>query len=260
MGTEMDRRTERDSREERLTPAICQVKHRETPRLFRVTDQANRVRAQGPLTTGTLASVHLKTLCPHYPLLVKGRQQSAVQNSSRTFEGLKVISRHPANSKSKQLFSPMSSQTSDGGAAPPSRPNQKTFLDDVILTFTSPMAWLLVVALIITWSAVAIVLFDLLDYKTLAEYTSYCDDPMCLSAGLPPPSAIAKRGLRSRGVVRSIKSSHAGVPGEAAAQGGTDWLELLWNFAASLVAPDDEEEEGIHQLTETFTSFHSEEL
>ncbi|XP_062293782.1 triadin [Scomber scombrus] len=143
----------------------------------------------------------------------------------------------------------MSSQTSDGGAAPPSRPNQKTFLDDVILTFTSPMAWLLVVALIITWSAVAIVLFDLLDYKTLAEYTSYCDDPMCLSAG-----------LRSRGVVRSIKSSHAGVPGEAAAQGGTDWLELLWNFAASLVAPDDEEEEGIHQLTETFTSFHSEEL
>lgn len=30
------------------------------------------------------------------------------------------------------------------------------------------MAWLMVVALIITWSAVAIVLFDLLDYKTLA--------------------------------------------------------------------------------------------
>ena len=62
----------------------------------------------------------------------------------------------------------MSSQTSDRGAAPPSRPNQRTFLDDVILTFSSPMAWLLVVALVITWSAVAIVLFDLLDYKTLA--------------------------------------------------------------------------------------------
>lgn len=40
-------------------------------------------------------------------------------------------------------------------------------MDEVVSTFTSPMAWLLVVALIITWSAVAIVLFDLLDYKTL---------------------------------------------------------------------------------------------
>lgn len=36
------------------------------------------------------------------------------------------------------------------------------------MTFSSPMAWLLVVALILTWSGVAIVLFDLLDYKTLA--------------------------------------------------------------------------------------------
>eukprot|EP00064_Thunnus_orientalis_P012756 superscaffoldBa00001997_g12791 len=35
MGTGMDQRTERDSREERLTPAICQVKHRETTWLFR---------------------------------------------------------------------------------------------------------------------------------------------------------------------------------------------------------------------------------
>lgn len=36
-----------------------------------------------------------------------------------------------------------------------------------MLTFSNPMAWLLVVALVITWSAVAVVLFDLLDYKTL---------------------------------------------------------------------------------------------
>jgi len=153
----------------------------------------------------------------------------------------------------------MSSQTSNGAAAPPSRQHQRTFLDDVILTFSSPMAWLLVVALVITWSAVAIVLFDLLDYKTLTEYTSYCDDPVCLSSGLPPPSAIAKRGLRARGAVRPIKSSPAGVPSEVAAQESIDWLGILWTFAASLVAPDDEEE-GIHQLTETFTSLHSEEL
>ncbi|XP_040919696.1 triadin isoform X1 [Toxotes jaculatrix] len=153
----------------------------------------------------------------------------------------------------------MSSQTSSREAGPSARNHQRTFLDDVILTFSSPMAWLLVVALIITWSGVAIVLFDLLDYKTLTEYTSYCDDPVCLSPGLPPPPAIAKRGLKARGVVRPIKSSPAGVPGDVAAQESADWLEMIWTFAASLVAPDDEEE-GIHQLTETLTSFHSEEL
>ncbi|XP_040919697.1 triadin isoform X2 [Toxotes jaculatrix] len=139
----------------------------------------------------------------------------------------------------------MSSQTSSREAGPSARNHQRTFLDDVILTFSSPMAWLLVVALIITWSGVAIVLFDLLDYKTLT--------------GLPPPPAIAKRGLKARGVVRPIKSSPAGVPGDVAAQESADWLEMIWTFAASLVAPDDEEE-GIHQLTETLTSFHSEEL
>lgn len=156
-----------------------------------------------------------------------------------------LSSQTPGNNMAVPLFSPMSSQTSNGEAAPPSRPHQRTFLDDVILTFSSPMAWLLVVALIITWSAVAIVLFDLLDYKTLT--------------GLPPPPAIAKRGLRARGAVRPIKSSPAGVPSEVKAQESIDWMGILWTFAASLVAPDDEEE-GIHQLTETFTSLHSEEL
>ncbi|XP_034756396.1 uncharacterized protein LOC117961670 isoform X1 [Etheostoma cragini] len=173
----------------------------------------------------------------------------------------------------------MSSQANGKEAVPPAQTNQKTFLDDVILTFSSPMAWLLVVALVITWSGVAIVLFDLLDYKTVTEYTSYCDDPVCLSSavlytshhdvsenvvclsspGLPPPSAIAKRGLKARGGFRPIKSSPAGVPVDVTAQESTDWLEMMWTFAASLVAPD-EEEEGIHQLTETITSFHSEEL
>ncbi|XP_053301908.1 triadin isoform X3 [Pleuronectes platessa] len=135
----------------------------------------------------------------------------------------------------------MSSQSNGGVVAPSARTNQRTFLDEVILTFSSPMAWLLVVALVITWSAVAIVLFDLLDFKTLAEYTSYCDDPVCLSPGLPPPSAIAKRGLKARGGVRPLRSTPA--------QERTDWLELIWTFAASLVAPDEEEE-----------AFHSEEL
>ncbi|XP_074541546.1 uncharacterized protein trdn isoform X2 [Halichoeres trimaculatus] len=156
----------------------------------------------------------------------------------------------------------MSSQTNGKEASPPPQTNQKTFLDEVIMTFSSPMAWLLVVALVITWSGVAIVLFDLLDYKTLAgtkKYTSYCDDPVCLSPGLPPPSAIGRRGIRARGVVRPVKSSPAVVPTDVPAPESADWLEMIWSFAVSLVAPD-EEEEGIHQLTETLTSFHSEEL
>ncbi|XP_077600934.1 triadin-like isoform X2 [Stigmatopora nigra] len=130
---------------------------------------------------------------------------------------------------------------------PPSPPrlSGKTIWDDVILTFSSPMAWLLVAALVITWTAVAVVLFDLLDYKTLA--------------GLPPPAAIAKRGFRAgRGGVRPIKSSLPPPP----SQESTDWLELMWTLAASLVAPDEEEEEseGIHQITQTFTSLQSEEF
>nr|XP_046229938.1 triadin-like [Scatophagus argus] len=153
----------------------------------------------------------------------------------------------------------MSSQANGGESVPPARTNQRTFLDDFILTFSSPMAWLLVMALILTWSGVAIVLFDLLDYKTLAEYTSYCDDPVCLHPGLPPPPAIAKRGLKARGGVRPIRSNPAAIAGDITAQESTDWLAMMWTFAVSLVAPDDEEE-GIHQLSETLTSFHSEEL
>ena len=45
--------------------------------------------------------------------------------------------------------------------------SKRTVLDDLYLTLRSPMGWMLVVALLITWASVAVVLFDLLDYKTL---------------------------------------------------------------------------------------------
>ncbi|NWV54771.1 TRDN protein, partial [Daphoenositta chrysoptera] len=45
---------------------------------------------------------------------------------------------------------------------------KKSVTEDLMSTFSSPAAWLLVVALIVTWSAVAIVMFDLVDYKALA--------------------------------------------------------------------------------------------
>lgn len=51
---------------------------------------------------------------------------------------------------------------------------------------------------------------------------------------------------------RSLKPSPAGVPSDITPQESTDWLEMMWSFAASLVAPD-EEEEGIQQLTESLT-------
>lgn len=54
------------------------------------------------------------------------------------------------------------------------------------------------------------------------------------------------------GANRPVRSGRASVPADVMGQEGTDWLQLLWNFVANLVAPD-EEEEGIHQLTETLT-------
>uniref|UniRef100_A0A672TLP5 Triadin n=1 Tax=Strigops habroptila TaxID=2489341 RepID=A0A672TLP5_STRHB len=45
---------------------------------------------------------------------------------------------------------------------------KKSVTEDLMTTFSSPAAWLLVVALIVTWSAVAIVMFDLVDYKAFA--------------------------------------------------------------------------------------------
>uniref|UniRef100_A0A670Y249 Triadin n=1 Tax=Pseudonaja textilis TaxID=8673 RepID=A0A670Y249_PSETE len=47
--------------------------------------------------------------------------------------------------------------------------SKRSVSEDFATTFSSPAAWLLVVALIVTWSAVAIVMFDLVDYRTLAD-------------------------------------------------------------------------------------------
>lgn len=64
---------------------------------------------------------------------------------------------------------------------------------------------------------------------------------------------LSERRLLS-GVIRPIKPGRAAaVPADVTADEGTDWLGMLWSLAASLVAPDDEEEEGIHQLTEALT-------
>ncbi|KAG2468759.1 TRDN protein, partial [Polypterus senegalus] len=51
---------------------------------------------------------------------------------------------------------------------------KKSVADDLAATFSSPAAWLLVVALIFTWSAVAIVMFDLVDYKSYVDHLQFC--------------------------------------------------------------------------------------
>ncbi|CAB1342805.1 unnamed protein product [Coregonus sp. 'balchen'] len=68
------------------------------------------------------------------------------------------------------------------------RVSKRTVTDDLYTTFSSPMAWILVLALVVTWSCVAIIMFDLMDYKGLT--------------GVPPPPAVRKaikEAGRSRG-------------------------------------------------------------
>lgn len=59
---------------------------------------------------------------------------------------------------------------SKNGSVPksPGKVLKRTVTEDIVTTFSSPAAWLLVVALIITWSAVAVVMFDLVDYRNLS--------------------------------------------------------------------------------------------
>uniref|UniRef100_A0A8C7JAT5 Triadin n=1 Tax=Oncorhynchus kisutch TaxID=8019 RepID=A0A8C7JAT5_ONCKI len=128
---------------------------------------------------------------------------------------------------------------------PPARVTKRTATDDLYTTFSSPMAWILVVALVITWSCVAIIMFDLMDYKGLTDHTLYCDDP-CLPPGVSPPPAVRKvikDAGRSRGSIQHISSDPMKVVNEAVEE-STDWGKLLLTFVSSLVAPEEEEIEA----------------
>uniref|UniRef100_A0A3P8YY39 Triadin n=1 Tax=Esox lucius TaxID=8010 RepID=A0A3P8YY39_ESOLU len=130
---------------------------------------------------------------------------------------------------------------------PPVRVSKKTVTDDLYTTFSSPMAWILVLALVITWSCVAVIMFDLMDYKGLTEHTLYCDDP-CLPPGLPSHPAVRKANKesgRSRGNIQHVSSDPMKVV-NGAVEESTDWVNLLLNFASSLVAPEEEEVEAFH--------------
>ncbi|XP_042247138.1 triadin-like, partial [Thunnus maccoyii] len=70
--------------------------------------------------------------------------------------------------------------TKNGDAVSPlTRTSKKTFIDDLYSTFSSPLAWILVLALVITWSCVFVIMFDLMDYKTFSGgLTKIGSDPV----------------------------------------------------------------------------------
>ncbi|XP_064412258.1 triadin isoform X34 [Latimeria chalumnae] len=86
----------------------------------------------------------------------------------------------------RAVASPTIIDSKNGAVPKPSvKAGKKTVTDDLMATFNSPAAWLLVFALIITWSAVAIVMFDLIDYKS---YVDEIEPPLKKKGVIYPPS------------------------------------------------------------------------
>ncbi|KAK0146585.1 Triadin [Merluccius polli] len=87
---------------------------------------------------------------------------------------------------------------------------KKSFMDNFYSTFSSPIAWVLVLALIITWSCVFVIMFDMMDYKTLSGgLTKLGSDPM-----------------------KAVND---------AVEGSSNVLTKILIFAANLIAPDEDE-------------------
>ncbi|XP_025020116.1 triadin [Python bivittatus] len=84
-------------------------------------------------------------------------------------------------------------------SVPHMKMSKRSVSEDFATTFSSPAAWLLVVALIITWSAVAIVMFDLVDYKTLAgqSINKLTTDPLRILHGAVEDSTNSIYGFLS---------------------------------------------------------------
>ncbi|KAM4678837.1 triadin [Amazona ochrocephala] len=106
---------------------------------------------------------------------------------------------------------------------------KKSVMEDLVTTFSSPAAWLLVVALIVTWSAVAIVMFDLVDYKAFAAtYSQHCDDPC-----LPPGRSVHKLSTEPLRIIHETLEE------------STDWLYGFFSLLSDIVwSDDDDSDEG----------------
>ncbi|XP_058275995.1 triadin isoform X3 [Hirundo rustica] len=108
---------------------------------------------------------------------------------------------------------------------------KKSVTEDLVTTFSSPAAWLLVVALIVTWSAVAIVMFDLVDYKTLAgiaTYSQHCDDPC-----FPPGRSVHKLSTEPLRIIHETLEE------------SSDWIYGFFSLLSDIVwSDDDDSDEG----------------
>ncbi|KAK1170857.1 triadin-like [Acipenser oxyrinchus oxyrinchus] len=132
------------------------------------------------------------------------------------------------------------------GAVPKPSSNvpKKSVADDLASTFSSPTALLLVVALIVTWSAVAIVMFDLMDYKSyVAPYTQYCDDP-CLPPGAHQPGfgKALKEAKSPIGGISKLGSDPMKVIDEVVEE-STDWIHGVMSLLSDMIAPDDDDDD-----------------
>ncbi|KAM4865993.1 triadin-like [Thomomys bottae] len=98
----------------------------------------------------------------------------------------------------------------------PGKVLKRTVTEDIVTTFSSPAAWLLVIALIITWSAVAVVMFDLVDYKNFSA------------------SSIARIGSDP------LKLVHDAV------EETTDWVYGFFSLLSDIISSEaeDEDEDG----------------
>uniref|UniRef100_A0AC11C969 Triadin n=1 Tax=Ovis aries TaxID=9940 RepID=A0AC11C969_SHEEP len=104
---------------------------------------------------------------------------------------------------------------SKNGSVPksPGKVLKRTVTEDIVTTFSSPAAWLLVIALIITWSAVAVVMFDLVDYKNLSA------------------SSISKIGSDP------LKLVHDAV------EETTDWVYGFFSLLSDIISSEGDEED-----------------
>ncbi|XP_076613011.1 triadin-like [Chaetodon auriga] len=111
------------------------------------------------------------------------------------------------------------------------RGSKKTFTDDLYSTFSSPLAWILVLALIITWSCVFVIMFDLTDYKTISGMER-----------CRPPPAVRKvlKDSGRRGGLSKMGSDPMKVVNDVVEE-STNVFTMVLKFAANLVAPEEDE-------------------
>ncbi|CAL8314836.1 unnamed protein product [Boreogadus saida] len=110
---------------------------------------------------------------------------------------------------------------------------KKTFMDHFYATFSSPIAWVLVLALVITWSCVFVIIFDMMDYKTLSG----------------PPPAVRKtlKDTERRGGLTKLGSDPMKAVNDAV-EGSSSVLTSIFSFAANLIAPDEDEALKAHDM------------